>query len=287
MGTVGVMGGDERQVYLAKALREQGETVLVSAMEEAPGLGEFPELSPEELAMRCGHGGKVLLPLPVTRDSAALNAPFSKEKVLLDDRMARLFSGCVLYGGMLSGLWRASPLWRENRCFDYYEREELILGNALLTAEGAVGLAIGSMKGSLSGSRCLVAGFGRIGKSLCLALKGLGAQVDCLARSPRDLVLIGGLGITPLAYAQVEKRYDAVFNTVPAPVLGEKILGLQGPDTLLMELASAPGGFDREAADKLGLMVTDAQGLPGRFSPKASADLIRKAVQAIEEENGG
>ncbi len=283
MGAVGVLGGDERQVYLAKALKAQGETVYVSALEEAPGLEELPSLTLEELAGRCG---KVFLPLPVSRDAATLNAPFSKEKLPLDDRTAKLFSGCVLYGGMLSGLWRASPAWKENQCRDYYDREELVLGNALLTAEGAVGLAIQKLKGSLFGSDCLVAGFGRIGKSLCLDLKGLGARVDCCARSPRDLVLIEGLGLTPLSYSQAEKRYDAVFNTVPTLVIDERILSLQGPDTLLMELASAPGGFHREAARRFGLTVTDAQGLPGRFSPKASADLILKTVKAMERESG-
>ena len=69
-----------------------------------------------------------------------------------------------------------------------------------------------------------------------------------------------------------------IFNTVPAPVIGEELLSRQGPDTLLLELASAPGGIDRAAAEKRGLFLLDAPSLPGRFSPKASGELIKEAV---------
>lgn len=40
-------------------------------------------------------------------------------------------------------LFAASELWESIRTYDYYTREELMVGNAFLTAEAAVGLAIG------------------------------------------------------------------------------------------------------------------------------------------------
>ncbi len=120
-------------------------------------------------------------------------------------------------------------------------------------------LAVEHSPGALGGSRCLVAGFGRIGKALCLALRGLGAQVDCAARKPWDLAAIRALGCTPRTYGGLAGPYDVIFNTVPAPVIGEELLSRQGPDTLLLELASAPGGIDRAAAEKRGLFPA---GLP-------------------------
>ena len=80
----------------------------------------------------------------------------------------------------------------------------------------------------------MVAGFGRIGKALCLDLRALGAQVDCAARKPRDLAAIRAMGCGALTYGQVSGPYDVIFNTVPAPVIGEEILACQGPDTLLL-----------------------------------------------------
>ena len=174
--------------------------------------------------------------------------------------------------------WETIPLE------DYCQREELTVGNAFLTAEGALALAVEHAPGALGGSRCLVAGFGRIGKALCLDLRALGAQVDCAARKPRDLAAIRAMGCGALTYGQVSGPYDVIFNTVPAPVIGEEILARQGPDTLLLELASAPGGICRGAAQARGLRLLDCPSLPGRFSPKASGELVKEAVYHILEE---
>lgn len=185
---------------------------------------------------------------------------------------------------MVGKLRETSPLWESIALEDYYQREELTLGNAFLTAEGAVALAIQQFPGSLGGSRCLVTGFGRIGKALCADLRGLGAQVDCCARKPWDLAAIRALGCGPVTYDAIPGPYDMIFNTVPAAVLGEEPLSRQGPDTLLLELASAPGGIDRQAAERFHLSVVDAPSLPGRFSPKASGELIAEAVLHMLEE---
>ena len=186
---------------------------------------------------------------------------------------------------MLSPLRAASPLWEQVTAWDYYTREELLLGKRPSSpAEGAVGLAIHEYEGSLGGSRCLVTGFGRIGKALCAALKGLGAQVDCCARKPRDFTVLRALGCQPLAYGRLEQPYDVIFNTVPAPVLTAQALSRQRWGTLLLELASPPGGIDREAARRFGLRVIDAPGPAGPACPKAAGELIKEAVYAMMEE---
>ena len=107
-----------------------------------------------------------------------------------------------------------------------------------------------------------------------------------LGPRPIDLHLaaIRALGCTPRTYGGLAAPYDVIFNTVPAPVIGEELLSRQGPDTLLLELASAPGGIDRAAAEKRGLFLLDAPSLPGRFSPKASGELIKEAVYHMLQE---
>jgi dipicolinate synthase subunit A len=281
MVSFGIVGGDKRQLYLARSLKEDGYAVCLHGLEELEGAEEFPSLSLEEMGRRCDV---ILLPLPATRDGVTLNAPFSREPILLNDKFAEAFRNCHVLGGMVGKVGGSSSLWEGISLEDYYQREELTLGNAFLTAEGAVALAVQEYPGALGGSHCLVTGFGRIGKSLCLALRGLGARVDCCARKPRDLTAIRALGCTPLEYSEVKDRYDVIFNTVPALVVGEEILSRQGPDTLLLELASAPGGIHRQAAERCGLRVVDAPSLPGRFSPKASGELIKEAVYHMLKE---
>ncbi len=159
-----------------------------------------------------------------------------------------------------------------------------MVGNAFLTAEGAVGMAIQEYEGAVNGSRCLVTGFGRIGKALCLDLKGLGAAVDCCARKSQDLTAIRALGCRPLRYREAGGGYDLIFNTVPARVLTAQLLSRQRPDALIIELASRPGGVDLEAAARLGLRVREAPSLPGRMSPRTSGELIKETVYNMMEE---
>ena len=280
--TFGIVGGDQRQLYLAKSIARDGYPVYISCLEKGEGAGELNALELEEIPEKCGT---IILPLPATRDGSTLNAVLSQRKVPLDDDFAALFLAKNVYGGMMEKLYRTSEVWGSVNSRDYYAREELMVGNAFLTAEGAVGVAIQEYEGALNGSQCLVTGFGRIGKALCLALKGLGAQVDCCARKAQDLTAIRAIGCRPLQYRQIDRAYDLVFNTVPAKVLTALPLSKQRADTLVIELASQPGGIDLEAAERLGLRVRNVPSIPGRMSPKTSGELIKEAVYNMMEEN--
>lgn len=279
---IGVLGGDRRQIYFARSVAADGYPVFLSGFEKSNEAGDLPSVDQQELFLRCRT---VVLPLPATKDGATLNAPFAREPIVLDDDFAASCIGKVVYGGMMDRLTQTSALWGRVSAYDYYAREELTVGNAFLTAEGAVGLAISEYEGAVGGSHCLVTGFGRIGKALCLALKGLGAHVDCCARKAADLSAIRALGCGALEYREVKAGYDLVFNTVPAPVLTARLLSLQRPDTLLIELASQPGGIDLPAAARLNLRVINAQSLPGRMSPRASGELIKETIYNMMEES--
>lgn len=277
IGAIGLLGGDARQAYLARALQEEGWQTAVSQMERASGLQGLCQLSPSDMCAQCDV---ILLPLPATRDGRTLFAPWAESPLPLDDQLGELLAGHRVLGGMTGKLPRTGA-WAQIECADYYRREEVLTGNGVLTAEGAIGAAVTGHPGSLFGARCLVTGFGRIAKPLCLGLRGLGARVDCAARRAEDLLSIRALGCTPRAFGELERPYDLIFNTVPSPVLGEAFLKRQGEDALLLELASAPGGFDLEAAGRLGLRVQAEPGLPGRIAPKAAGELIKGAVCAM------
>jgi len=278
----GIVGGDQRQIYLARSIAADGYPVYICCLEKGKGTQGLLSVEPEELPSKCST---IILPLPATRDGKYLNTALSERKILLDDDFASLFLTKTVYGGMMEKLYRTSEVWGSVAAYDYYAREELMVGNAFLTAEGAVGVAIQEYEGALNGSRCLVTGFGRIGKALCLALRGLGAQVDCCARKSQDLTAIRAMGCRPLQYREIRDAYDVVFNTVPAKVLTAQPLSRQRPDTLILELASQPGGVDLEAARRLGLRVEDVPSIPGRMSPKTSGELVKETVYNMMEES--
>ena len=52
---------------------------------------------------------------------------------------------------------------------------------------------------------------------------------------------------------EILKGADFIFNTAPAMVLPKAMLGYVREDCLILDLASAPGGVDYEAAEEMGI----------------------------------
>lgn len=281
INTFGVIGGDERMKYLAQSIAADGYPVCVCGLEK---LGTCRGAAECDLPQLAAKSSVILLPLPATKDGLFLNAPYAENEIRLDDDFVRLFIHKTVRGGMLQRLTASSSLWREIEPEDYYRREELAVGNAIPTAEGAVGIAIREYPGTINGAKCLITGFGRIGKNLAIILRGMGAEVFCAARKKADLMQMRAFGVQPLTYREISRRFDLIFNTVPAKVLTSPVLMQQTRDTLIIELASAPGGTDLKRAEELHLHVIDAPSLPGRVAPKTAAEYIKEAVYNILEE---
>ena len=168
--------------------------------------------------------------------------------------------------------------------FDYYDDTLLQYANAVPTAEGAIGILIDRLPITVQGSRGLVIGYGRIGKCLSQKLSLLGAKITVSARKESDLGAILAAGLraeTTGAYRGGLGQYDYIVNTVPAPVFKPEHYTQIRPDCLLLELASAPGGFDEKAIPEAGLQLIRAPGLPGKCAPKSAGYAIADAVLRI------
>ena len=123
---------------------------------------------------------------------------------------------------------------------------------------------------TLHSSNVLVLGYGRVGKILANMLKGLGANVYCEARKNVDLAWIKAYGYEPVTLRSLNEnlnKFDIIMNTIPALILTEKELKYLKKDCLLIDLASNPGGIDREAAKKQGIKTIWALSLPGKVAP--------------------
>lgn len=152
--------------------------------------------------------------------------------------------------------------------------EVYTLENAALTAEGALFTAVARMNRALRDSRCLVIGYGRIGKALTGLLRAMGALVTVAARREESRREAGENSISISYMPSILPRMDVIFNTVPAPVLGEKELRSVKPQCVMIDLASAPYGIDRDTAEALGLKAFLESGLPGRYCPLSAAETL-------------
>ena len=120
-----VVGGDLRQVTLARALAEDGHTVHTYALER----GGEPALQAPALAAAAA-ADCVILPLPAA-DGAFLNAPLSALRLPLEEVLNALRPGQQLFGGMLSPEVLDLAEERDLTLTDYFAREELAVANTV------------------------------------------------------------------------------------------------------------------------------------------------------------
>ncbi len=277
-----VLGGDQRQLRLAELLCRDGHHISLWGFDRS----DLPQSSLEAAAgAEC-----VILPLPVTKDGSTLYLPLGSGVLLLEDLWPLLEPGRqVVCGGMLSDAVRAGARKYRLRLEDYFSREEVQIANAVPTAEGAIAEAMARTRCTLHGCRCLVIGYGRIGKILAQRLQALGAAVTVSARRQSDLAWAEAFGCTPVQTGGLRGQLggmQVVFNTVPALILDRESLEELPEDAVVIDLASEPGGVDLAAAEALGLQAVWARGLPGKVAPDTAAQVLRGAIYHILEERG-
>ena len=276
-----ILGGDKRQVYLAKLMLEDGKDVVTWGLEQ----GDGPNPVPLNQAL---EADLLILPLPVCR-MGRLYLPLTDTDLDAEQLWPRLRYNQLLLGGMTGELAPRLMADFGLTILDYYEREEIQVANAVPTAEGAIQLAMEVTELTIHGSRCLVVGCGRIGKLLAARLQALGAKVSLSARQYGDLAWSAACGYRSLHTNRLTgklERFDLIFNTVPALIFDAARLQEMREDCVLVDLASAPGGVDFAAAGKLGRRAIAAPGLPGKVAPRSAAAAIRDGIYHILEERG-
>ena len=276
--TFALLGGDNRQLQVAKCLERDGHTVRLWGF----GGGEMP--LEETVQAQC-----VVLPLPVTRDGENLFLPLEQKTLALKNLWPLLTNGQVVCAGNVGEQVRRDAEAFGLHIEDYFDREEVQIANAVPTAEGAIAEAMEHTGRTLHQSCCLVIGYGRTGKVLAHRLQAMGAQVTVSARKHSDLAWIRAFGMHAMetgCLAEVLSKMDIVFNTVPALVLTNDLLRQLPGESLVIDLASDPGGVDWKAAESLGRQVIWARGLPGKVAPETAGAIIRDAIYHILEERG-
>ena len=279
----GIIGGDKRQLYCAKALSDDGYEVALGGFDKVAQMKNTEITSPFEAALM---SEVIILPLPAVNSKGKIPAPFCREDIELSDDLISAMKGKLVFCGFSEKLIEACPkLSADIR--DYYRREEFAVQNAVVTAEGAIELALRNYEGTINGARCLVCGFGRIGKALAHILLPLGAKLTVSARKPSDLAWINSLGARAVRTEKLmcEDSFDIVFNTVPARIFTCVLLAKIAGKALVIDLASGEGGVDFYSAERLSIDAIHALSLPGKCAPKTAGEIIRNTIYHILEED--
>ena len=286
MRNILVLGGDCRQIAVAEEFSKGGDKVRLYGFEDeyiSSGCLKAGNLS--EAVKECDM---IIAGLPATTDGETVNAPLFTGKIYIDEIIKHISSDSLFIGGMLSEEIK-NKFRGVCKTADYCLCEELIIKNVVPTVEGAVAIAINETPFTLNKSKCLVAGYGRIGKYLSRILSAMNAEVTVSARKRRDFAW---LDCFALKYTDTGKiyetagEYNIIFNTVPYLVIDKKCIDNLDKDCVIIDLASKPGGIDFSYAAKKGIKVVWALSLPGKTAPVTAGRIIKEATDNLLKDMG-
>lgn len=280
---IGIVGGDLRIAKLSEILADDNYIVYTYGLEKykftSDNITKCNNL--KDIVSNCDS---IISGMPFSKDGLTIYAPFSNNELIIEKVLEELKNKVIIAGAVKQEIKEMA--YKNNTKFiDLMEDETLTILNIIPTVEGAIQTAMENTEITIYNSNCLVLGFGRIGKLLSKNLKELGANVSCMARKEKDLAWSEVYGYKAIELTNLDKNldnYDIIFNTVPSLILDDKKLKLlKGQNTLIIELASSPGGIDFKKAEEYDIKVIKALGLPGKVAPITAAKYIKKTLEKI------
>lgn len=261
---------DMRQVYLAELLTKRGLSIRCLDIRNADTIKE----QLQKLKMFLDDAELLILPIPVTKGI---------EKKELNEILNKAVKNeTLVMGGCFLPEQKTILEKRGIRYLDFMEDKAVTEENAVATAEGAIAELVMHSPYNLEGAKVIVTGYGCCGKAIAKKLSSLGARVTVLARrsEARKLAKQDGFYAVDFAFGP-EEAMGAVMlvNTVPAPVVTKLLIRELPRDAYILDIASAPGGTDFTCAKESGIAADLVLGIPGRFSPKASAYILARAIE--------
>lgn len=282
-----VIGGDLRIVKLVEMLVNDGYNIYTYALEEAESLNQCKNVTQcNNIIDAISNSDIVIGPIPLSSNKIDINTPFSKDNISIEELFSKLDGKKFIAGSISDEVLK----FAENKnieVIDLMKREELTVLNTISTAEGAIQIAMEETLSTIHGRNVLVMGFGRVGKILSKMLNGIGARVSCEARKESDIAWIKAYGYNPVhlnVLSDTIADYDIIINTIPSLILDDTKLEKVKKDCLIIDLASNPGGVDREAAKKKGIKTIWALSLPGKVAPLTSAEFLKETIYNIFKE---
>ena len=273
-----LIGGDKRQEYLYKQLKEEG--YKISAL-DVPGITvkyDIDEFLDSE--SKLSNYNVILLPIPYSKNKHTINSV--SDSIGIDYLLELLSPGTIIYGGGLDKPFKDKCHLAKVMVWDFMESDTFALYNSIATAEGAIAEAIIHSPLNIHKANALVLGYGRCGSTLSKKLVSLNCQVDVCVRSDLQQAKAYEDGCNSFSFDKLNtriKEYDFIFNTIPAKVLNKDILTHTKKDVTIIDISSSPGGTDFDTCKLLELNAFLCLGLPGKYSPATSARIICNSIK--------
>ncbi len=267
MKRVLIAGGDLRNRFLLSELAAHGYCV------QGFGLGE-----PAGEKIEWGAFELVVGPVPFSRDGLNLYAPLHAQPIAVGDFLGAISPNATLYAGTIP----ASALQQHAfRHVDLTKNAWLYEHNLGATCEGIVQIILNHVDFTIAGASILIAGYGKLGKALAAMLAKLDAKVSIHTTNAAE----AGALAAGLLRGRIDdlSAYTIIVNTIPAIVFTPAELATARAGSLLIDVASAPGGVDAQCASDGRLSIVRAAGIPGTKAPRTVARAMKQVIlEALE-----
>ncbi|GKX31805.1 dipicolinate synthase subunit A [Vallitalea longa] len=290
---IAVIGGDLRQIYLSNILADKYRVSIFGNEHKDLSSKVSRALSLKE-AVRDSH--IIVCPIPFSKDNEHIFVANSKEKILYKD----LFSLITKDQRIFSGPYKNDVIEyaKENdiRLFDIVAAYEFAILNSVPTAEGVIGMMIENLGITLSGSKCLVLGYGRCGMAISDLAKKMNMDVYVASASNEELIMaeikkyktlkIEDKKLLLVDYLTREfldesnfiinlERFNYVINTIPASLININ-LSKKLDNYIFIDIAN----IYEDDKNKF----INARGIPGKYSPKTAGKIISDVIEKHMQE---
>lgn len=267
MKTALVVGGDLRQNYLSLLLCSNFKVYTLCLSSEVASELNITETTD------IGLVDFIFLPIPCMT-GGKINTPFGWQ-LSIEQMLRYANKKTIIIGGYAGESLKDMISLRNINYYDYTDFEEFYVENTKISAEGAVMVAMSSTKFCVDGSKCVIYGYGRLGKELAKKMQANGSYVSIVSfkEEERNEAAKEGLNIYKLKNLE---SFDIIFNTIPAQVIENDVINTISENAVIIELASKPWGFDYQYAISRQKNAIMAGSLPGKTAPLTSARLLYK-----------
>jgi len=281
---IAFIGGDARQLEIIKKCIELDALITLIGYENLES--KFQGIQLRELDIDVFKDVDFLiLPIVGTDDQGNVESIFSHKNLqLTKEHLASFPNNSKIFTGMARAYLKQLCNDLNIELIELLDNDEVAIYNSIPTAEGTIMMTIQNTNFTIHGSHAIVLGFGRTGITLARVLDALGAKVMVGARKPEHIARIYEMGLIPFHINDLDQmvsNVDLLYNTIPKTVVTAKVIANMPYNSLIIDLASKPGGTDFRFAEKRGIKAILAPGLPGIVAPKTAGTILANVITRL------
>jgi dipicolinate synthase subunit A len=284
---IAIIGGDARQLEVIRKLTELDAKLSLIGFEQLDHA--FTGANKEKIdEVDFSLIDAIVLPASGTSPDGHVDTIFSNEKVnLLEEMVMKTPEHCTIFSGITNPYLDDLINKTKRHHVLLFSRDDVAIYNSIPTVEGTIMMAIQHTDITIHGSNVVVLGLGRVGMSVARTFHLLGSKVKVGARKPEHIARITEMGLSPFHLDELTNYVsdtDILINTIPHLIVTAKVIAKMPVQTLIIDLASKPGGTDFRYAEKRGIKALLAPSLPGIVAPKTAGTILANVLSNLLEE---